>query len=215
MPRRVLKSQPSDFRSIDGDKVHSFSQSLEPIYDLNRRMLALLSEPGNAEHPDFHAGAPVGLALLDVGPSALQQLAQCPFLLLDAGFDTAGYWRLEEGPEIIADQQAIKQTGVRVLALARATCLLGWYLVRTNPVAARLLLGASSESARQIALCGLTDVQEIAIRLVAHRHFLPRWHNRPEVWRRLVDLAKRTSGIRVGVHGLQLLLGDLVATDDS
>jgi hypothetical protein len=195
------------------ERAETFSQWLEPIYDLNRRMLALLTErcrPGT-DQLGFHAATPVGLALREAESSDRQQLARCPFLLLSAGFREPGKWQRASGhePEFSIDAALKAASHAPVFALARGTCLLAWYLIRTNPVAARLVLGVSPECAVLIARSGLTDLQEVAARLVLHQWITPRWHDRPDVWLRLIRLA-RTTGTSVGIHGLQLLLGDLL-----
>lgn len=212
MSCRAIKSAAPD-PVPTSDRAETISQWLEPIYDLNRRMLALLTErcrPGT-EQLGFHVATPVGLALREAQSADRQQLAQCPFLLLNAGFREPGKWQRASGhePEFSMDAALKATSHTPVLALARGTCLLAWYLIRTNPVAAQLVLGVSPECAVFIARSGLTDLQEIAARLVLHQWITPRWHDRPDVWRRLIRLAS-TTGTSVGVHGLQLLLADLL-----
>jgi hypothetical protein len=187
-----------------------YAQWLEPIYDLNRRMLALLTEPTyeGAQH-DFHVGTPIGDALREIDPSSREQLALCPFLLLDASFRDATKWTASEHSE--APSHCIAAT--RVVGLARATCVLSWYLLRTDQVAAMLSLGVSRECAATISRSGLTELQEVAVRLVQRRWFKPRWHDRPQVWRRLIRLTQATPPKSVAIHGLQLLLGDLLAEE--
>jgi hypothetical protein len=213
MPCRAIKSAAPDPMQI-AERSEAFSQWLEPIHDLNRRMLALLSErcrPGT-EQLGFHLATPVGLVLREAQPSDCQQLAQCPFLLLNAGFRDASKWQRARGhePESSMDAALKAASHTPVLALARGTCLLAWYLIRTNPVAAKLVLGVSPECAALIAQSGVTELQDIAARLVLHQWITPRWHDRPDVWRRLIHLARTTAGTSVGLHGLQLLLGDLL-----
>lgn len=209
--RAVISAAPDPVPT--SEHAETFSQWLEPIYDLNRRMLALLGErcrPGT-EQLGFHVATPVGLALREAQSSDRQQLARCPFLLLNAGFREPGKWQCASSHETEFSMDAALKSASHtpVLALARGTCLVAWYLIRTNPVAARLVLGVSPESAVLIARSGLTNLQETAARLVLHQWITPRWHDRPDVWRRLIRLA-RTSATSVGVHGLQLLLADLL-----
>jgi hypothetical protein len=212
MSRAAVKALNSNLRRVPAraEALH-YAQWLEPIYDLNRRMLALLTEPVDegAQH-DFHAGTPVGDALRDVDPSSREQLALCPFLLLDASFRDATRWTPSEHSEA-APTHCI--AGTHVLGLARATCVLSWYLLRTDQVAAMLSLGVSRDCAATIARSGLTELQEVAARLVQHGWLKPRWHDRPQVWRRLIRLAQATPPQSVAIHGLQLLLGDLLAQE--
>jgi hypothetical protein len=204
---KALHSNPG--RLPERAEALRYSQWLEPIYDLNRRMLALLAEPMDegAQH-DFHAGTPIGDVLRDIDASSREQLALSPFLLVDASFRDASRWTPCEHAEAAPPQRT---AGTRVVGLARATCVLSWYLLRTDQVAAMLSLGVSQECAAVIARSGLTELQEVAARLVQHRWLKPRWHDRPQVWRRLICLAQATPPKSVAIHGLQLLLGDLLA----
>jgi hypothetical protein len=212
MSRAAVKALHSNLRRVPAraEALH-YAQWLEPIYDLNRRMLALLTEPMDegAQH-DFHAGTPVGDALRDIDPSSRERLALCPFLLLDASFRDANRWTPSEHAEAAPSHCT---AGTRVVGLARATCVLSWYLLRTDQVAAMLSLGVSQECAAVIARSGLTELQEIAARLVQHRWLKPRWQDRPQVWRRLMHLAQATPPKPVAIHGLQLLLGDVLAEE--
>jgi hypothetical protein len=218
MARTAAKPQASEPARTDRGEAHPIAQSLEPIYDLNRRMFALLtaSDRDGAEHPDFDPKTSVAVVLREIEPPARQRLALCPFLLLDASFHNASKWRRADAQsEPAVATQSIDEPYTRVLALARATCLVAWYLARTNPIAARLVLGVSRECARVIAESGLTDLEEIAARLIRERLFKPRWHDRPEVWHRLIRLALNAPHVPVGVHGLQLFLGDLLSEEES
>jgi hypothetical protein len=213
MSCRAVKSAVPD-PALTSEATATFSQWLEPTYDLNRRMLTLLSErcrPGT-EQLGFHVATPLGLVLREAEPSDRQQLARCPFLLLNAGFREPSKWQRASGhePESSMDAALKAASHTPVLTLARGTCLLAWHLIRTNPVAAKLVLGVSPECAVLIAQSGVTELQEIAARLVLHQWIAPRWHDRPDVWRRLIRLARTTTDTSVGTHGLQLLLGDLL-----
>jgi hypothetical protein len=212
MSRAAAKALRSNLGSLhERPEALHYSQWLEPIYDLNRRMLALLADPTDegAQH-DFHAGTPIGDALRDIDPSSRERLAACPFLLLDASFRDATRWTPFEHAEAAPSHSA---AGTRVVGLARATCVLSWYLLRTDRVAAMLSLGVSQECAAVIARSGLTELQDVAARLVQHRWLKPRWHDRPQVWRRLICLAQATPPKSVAIHGLQLLLGDVLAEE--
>lgn len=208
-PAKVLRSNLARLPER-ADTLH-YSQWLEPTYDLNRRMLALLAEPidEGAQH-DFHAGTPIGEVLRDIDASSREQLAHCPFLLLDASFRDVSRWTPCEHAEAAPSRCT---AGTRVVALASATCVLSWYLLRTDRAAAMLSLGVSSECAALIERSGLTELQEVAARLVQNRWLKPRWHDRPQVWRRLIRLAQATPPKSVAIHGLQLFLGDLLAEE--
>ena len=209
MPREAAKAQRWDLgRQSERVEALRFSQSLEPIYDLNRRMLALLAEPTDeSAHHYFHAGTPIGHALLDLDASTREQIALCPFLLMDASLNDATKWKLSDSAEgVYSHLDGL----TRVLELARSTCVLSWYLLRTDPAAAKLILGVSQDCAAVIAQSGLSELQQIAARLVQQRSFKPRWHDRPHAWRHLIHLAQTTPSKLVAIHGLQLFLGDLL-----
>lgn len=216
MPREAVNAERTDVgRRADRAEAVQFSQSLEPIYELNRQTLALLAESideGGAVD-DFHAGTTVGRMLGDIDRSTRQQLALCPFLLLDASFGEPAKWKSSEpAQDLIEAAQSECGCSARVIGLAQATCALSWHLVRTDQVAATLVLGVSRECAAVIAQSGVTELQEIAARLVQHRWFKPRWHDRPDVWRQLIHLAETTPRTPVATHGLQLFLSDLLGT---
>jgi hypothetical protein len=208
MPREAVNVQRSDQgRPPERVEADHFSRWLEPIYDLNRRTLTLLAEPQHEDvQYDFHAGATMGDAVRDMDASTREQIARCPFLLIDASFNDATRWT----PAEYADLAQVHSASSQVLALARATCVLSWYLVRTDAVAAMLVLGLSRESAAVIGQSGLTQLQEVAARLVEQRLFRPRWHDRPRTWRRLIRMAQARPPKSVAVHALQLFLGDLL-----
>jgi hypothetical protein len=212
MPPEAAKGQRWNLgRQCERVEALRFSQSLEPIYDLNRRMLGLLAEPmDEGTHHDFQLGTPISHALREMDSSIREQIALCPFLLVDASLSDATKWKLSEYAERVPPHL----DGVtRVLELARATCVLSWYLLRTDELAARLILGVSQDCAAVIAQSGLTELQQIAARLVQQRSFKPRWHDRPDIWRQLIRLAQMTPPKPVAIHGLQVFLGDLLGRD--
>lgn len=209
--------------AVHGSRLHperaealQFSQSLEPIHDLNRRILALVAEPIDSDgaHVDFHIRTPIGHVLRDIDRSTRQQLALCPFLLVDASFADATRWKSSAASQDYAEAAPSQNDcSSRVLDLARATCALSWHLLRTDQVAATLVLGISPQCAAVIAQSSLTQLQDVAARLVQHRWFKPRWHDRPEVWGRLIRLAQTAPRTPVAIHGLQLFLGDLLGEE--
>jgi hypothetical protein len=192
-------------------------QSLRPIHDLNRRVLTLLAQPKvDAAGSDFHRDTEVGRVLCDADPAVQDALAHCPFLLVDASFRDAVRWQSTARHSAENRTHNGSEPPANILDLARASCLLAWHLVHSDHVAAKLILGVSPECAAHISQKSLTEIQEMAVQLVQHRCFRPRWHDRPEVWRGLISLMQSSSGpatAAVSIRGLQFFLGDLVATD--
>lgn len=191
---------------------------LRAVYHVNLQLLRLLADIG--EHPDTECPpllTTLGAAVKRVGPSARDRLAQCPFLLVNAGFHDATRWRiaqraLNDAP--VSDEEAEVGFRSKRIKLARLTLLTAWNVIRLNPQAADLILGAS-ECTEVIAACSFTELEELA-----ERHFdwiTPRWEHRPENWYRLISLAqvpRCDSLTSVGLRGLFLFGGEFVCQWD-
>jgi hypothetical protein len=84
-----------------------------------------------------------------------------------------------------------------------------WHLARSEPAAARLLLGLS---ATNVAVIGGCTLHRLTVLAEARAQWLrPRWENRPRVWRDLLrTAAEGDAGAleRLRVRGLQLLAAD-------
>lgn len=206
-------------RQRAGSEAPRLPQSLlEPIRDLNQQLLGLLVE--HADNPEFQAGSQLGRALRDVDPKTRENLALCPFLLLDAGFRDPMRWQQAAAAveQALAEQtRSAAEPSSKAFNLGRAACVLGWHLVRTDPIAAGLILDVSPQCAKLIARLSLTDLEQIAEQLVRHGRIQPRWHDRPEVWRRLIRLAQtspRRAFASVNIRGRQLLLGAHLLPED-
>jgi hypothetical protein len=111
--------------------------------------------------------------------------------LVDAGFHDATRWRAAQ--RALDDDASASDEGAEVgfrsrrIRLARSTLLTAWNIIRLNPQAADLILGAS-ECTEIIAACSFVELEELA-----ERHFDwvgPRWEHRPENWYRLISLAQ-------------------------
>lgn len=199
---------------------------LAPIFEINERMLERLHAHACASLavPDLEraTGEAPGLlqALLPdwcgLDPVAQRRLAQCPYLLLDAGFAEPARWQRAAG---LAVHEAVPPrrepdfllTDQGWVALRRRTLLLGWHLARAQPLAARVLLGMSPASAECIAATRLTDLEELAEGV---GRMAPRWEGQPQVWRQLLRASHAAGeGLRwAQLRGLQLLAGTRVAS---
>jgi hypothetical protein len=84
-----------------------------------------------------------------------------------------------------------------------------WHLARSEPAAARLLLGVSAANVTVIGGCTLSRLTRLA---ETHSQWLrPRWENRPRIWCDLLRAAgEGKSGAleRMRVRGLQLLAAE-------
>jgi hypothetical protein len=203
---------------------HRSPDALVPIYHLNTQALGLLIDSSRSvtHETSWSSGRSLGSQLCEVEPAGLEHIAKCPFLLIDAGFDIPNHWRRPdaETERIVQDELAFTPSTLqmRLENLARATCLLAWHLAQTDPIAARLTLGVTAQTASAISAISLTELQELSMLQVRAGWIRPRWHDRPDIWHRLIDLAK-DSGHRelesVTGYGLQLFLRALLAEDRS
>jgi hypothetical protein len=142
-------------------------------------------------------------------PPRLRLLAQCPYLLLDAGFSVPERWRAmvtgsvqDVGPTV---QRAHDPVGIE---LVRRTLVLAWHLARANPLAARITLGMNAECIELIASRGLYELEAVAESQPAWVR--PRWESKLEVWRQLLRAAcddQITRLRQLQLRGVQLLAG--------
>jgi hypothetical protein len=194
---------------------------LAPIIEINERLLERLhaeactrrgahgQEPACVETSELVQALLLDWCALDA--AAQRRLAQCPYLLLDAGFAEPARWQgmaglavheadapCREHDSLVADQAWV--------ALRRRTLLLGWHLARAQPLAARVLLGMSPASAQCIAARRLIELEELA---EGAARMALRWERQPQVWRQLLA-ASHAPGEQLRwaqLRGLQLLAG--------
>ncbi len=179
--------------------------ALQPIRDINRRMLGLMA----ARPPGLPVANEIAEALRLLPASALERIAQCPCLLVSAGFEDDERWR---GAKALAE--TLRSVDVAhtpaersVTALARGTLFVAWHYARTYPEAAGLVTG--TRTASREALCDLTldDLEQLA---AARSEWIqPRWANRPSTWQRLLEASDTsTRPCTAELRGLQLVLGE-------
>jgi hypothetical protein len=195
---------------------------LVPVAELNEQLLELLCLAAEAVATDaIAAGTVAAEASAPAAPPLLRalndelctltapmrsRLAQCPYLLLEAGFTQPEYWQ----PAAFRVMDAAPAPGYFVGAegtnLLRRSLLLAWHLARTNRVMARMTLGMTGACAERIAQCRLRDLEWLAE--LPPPWIRPRWHQRPEFWRRLIVAARREDPVplrQLQWHGLTLL----------
>lgn len=184
---------------------------LGPVREINEQVVDLLCEAAAAAGEGC-AGL-LGVArgeFLPAPAAARRRLADCPYLLLDAGFGGCARWSRPEGvrdaPAATAAAPPVIDCGV---SLARRALLLGWHLARSNRLAARVALGMTPACAELVGALRLRDLEALAeadsgcVRL--------RWESRPELWRPLLRaaLAERPAALAgLQMRGLQLLAAD-------
>ncbi|MCC7463481.1 MAG: hypothetical protein IT480_13595 [Gammaproteobacteria bacterium] len=187
--------------------------ALAPVREINEQVIELLCAAAAG-------GAPAALPalvrreFLPATPAARRRLADCPYLLLDAGFARPERWgaahSVQDRPGPVPAGTLALDCGVR---LARRALLLGWHLARSNRLAARVALGMTGECAERIAALRLEELDAIA---EEHRGWVRlRWEERLELWAPLLRAAlheggERLTGLRM--RGLQLLAAESLAT---
>jgi hypothetical protein len=150
--------------------------------------------------------------LLKLDAASMHRAAGSAVLLVDAGFADGTRWSdailgavNDRRPEEVAPFFTAPG-GVRVMRLVMTQA---WHLARSQPGAARLLLGLSAASVAAIGGC--TPNRLILLAESRVQWLRPRWENRPRIWRDLL----RTAAVdepgaleRLRVRGLQLLAAD-------
>ena len=182
---------------------------LVPVAEINGFMLEILcataAVPGETS-PRLVTAMRELWCGLDAG--AQQRLAQCPYLLLDAGFACRERWErlaLERG---VMDGGGSRSyfASPQGVALVRRTLVFAWHLARSNRLTARVVLGLSAECAERIAASTLRDLEALAE--LAPAWVAPRWEQQPVIWRQMIQAALDGQEVplrQVQLRGLQLL----------
>ena len=171
--------------------------TLESLTELNELGLALLAEQST------DPGAASGLLL------PLAELWRA----LDAGFGDPARWRTPPASAQVGDaatDRYLRYFSVPTATeVARLVFIYAWHLSRSQPAAARLLLGMPAAS---VALIGRHTLRQIQALAESHPEWLrPRWPARVQVWRELLlaaASADATSLERARLRGLTLLAAE-------
>jgi hypothetical protein len=189
--------------------------TLESVVEVNEQVLALLREQCLVAAAQPALIREVGSLMLNLDAKSLRCAAASAVLLVDAQFADARQWS-----EAIAgavndrppDSPAAFFTVDGVVAVMRLVVTHAWHLARSEPAAARLLLGLSGANLAVIGGCSLSRLTQLAE--TRTQWLRPRWECRPNVWCNLL----RTAGAgdsgaveRLRVRGLQLLAADALA----
>ncbi len=185
--------------------------TLESVLEVNEQALALLRAQCQAAGSAPPLIRDVKDLLLNLDPQSTQRVAASAVLLVDAGFADAGVWSgaivgsVNDHPQVETPFFTVDGS----VALMRLVMTQAWHLARSQPPAARLLLGLSPANLTVIGGCSLSRLLRLA---ETRSHWLrPRWEHRSGIWRDLLHLAGNAEGgalERLRLRGLQLLAAD-------
>ena len=188
--------------------------TLDSLTELNELGLALLAEQSTVQG-GVASGLLQPLAELwrALDGAARRRAAACPYLLLDAGFGDPARWRTPPADAQVGDvatDHYLRYFNVpTATGVARLVFIYAWHLSRSQPAAARLLLGMPAAS---IALIGRYTLRQIQALAESHPEWLrPRWPARVQVWRELLLAAASADAMsleRARLRGLTLLAAE-------
>jgi hypothetical protein len=190
--------------------------TLESMTDVNEEVLALLRAQCSVTGWQPPLIQDVRDLLLNLDAASMRRAAGTAVLLVDAGFGQGSRWS-DAIVGAVNDRDApaaaaffTVDAAVRVMRLVMTHA---WHLARSEPAAARLLLGLSATNVTVIGGCSLTRLLGLAD--VRTQWLRPRWEDRPGVWRELLRTAAAGDAgalERLRVRGLQLLAGEARAS---
>jgi len=194
-----MSSQNANFTPHSGR-----TESLpNPLAELNAEILEVLAGTLSGLQWQWRA----------LGEAARARLAQCPFLLADAGFNRPRLWSGLAGAgvhEALPPARAQQQRCALPTPLLRRVLLYAWHLARANPTGARVTLGMCGACLRLVAASRLSDLEALAERRPAWIHV--RWDDRPEIWRAWLNAAAQEPADELEclqLWGLQMLAADM------
>jgi hypothetical protein len=176
----------------------------EPLAELNAEIVEVLA--GGSPWLQWQWRA--------LGEAARLRLAQCPFLLADAGFADPRLWAGLPGAGVHEAQPPAGAEGQRCALptpLLRRVLLYAWHLARVRPLAARMTLGMCERCLAVVAACRLADLEALAERRPAW--IRARWAERPELWRAWLGAAAQESAQQLELlqlWGLQMIASEVV-----
>jgi hypothetical protein len=186
--------------------------TLESVEEVNAQVLTLLREQCRVPAAQPSLLRDVSALMLNLDARSLRCAAASAVLLVDAQFADARLW--SEAIVGAVNEQPPSSPGAfftvdGTVAVMRLVVTHAWHLARSEPAAARLLLGVSAPNLAVIGGCTLSRLTDLAE--TRTQWLRPRWEGRPRVWSSLL----RTAGTgdsraleRLRVRGLQLLAAD-------
>jgi hypothetical protein len=188
---------------------------LGPLYEVNERCIEMLVQGARVDRPGTLSLISHLRDLLRGMTPEMRARAACrAVLLIDMQFANLEWWRAAtDHPTRPAPLPSWRGAFPRPagVQLARATLMLAWHSVRSDPDAV-CLLGMVPAVAEVIASLSLTEIDRVVER--RFRHVRPRWEDRPAVWRGLLLSAQKEDVRRTrdfNLYSLQLLTGELLS----
>lgn len=165
-------------------------QSLDLVRQLNLRSVELLCRVAESCDTPLEAVALNRDAWIGAGRDARCSLAMLPFVLVDAHFMDAAWWRRVSAIDLHQHGAASGPNGLPDDAsaeLMQETMMFAWQTARWDRLAAQFLLGMSFRVANIIA--GLTPQQVRTIAAGEPHAIRIRWDDDPLFWRDLLSAA--------------------------
>jgi hypothetical protein len=157
--------------------------ALESVVEVNQEVLALLRTQcldGTVQPPLIRD---VSDLLVNLDAVSMRRAAASAVLLVDAGLADAGLWSdaligaINDRPLSVAPPFFTVDGAVNLMRLVMTHA---WHFARSEPAAARLLLGVSAANLTVIGGCTLSRLTRLAE--VRSQWLRPRWESRPRIW---------------------------------
>jgi hypothetical protein len=175
-------------------------QSLDLVRQLNMRTVELLCRLAESGDSPLEAIALNREAWIGASLNARCSLAMLPFVLVDARFVDADWWRRVSAIDLRRDESTIDPNGLpddSSAELMQETMMFAWQTARWDRLAAQFLLGMSSRVANIIAAMTPQQVRTVAVR---DPHAVRiRWGDDPMFWRDLLSAASRADHQRLAM----------------
>jgi hypothetical protein len=145
--------------------------------------------------------------------AARLRLAQCPYLLVEAGFARPELWtRLPSRGvhDAVPLRTLLANRSPLPTPLLRRVLLVAWHMAGADRHSARIALGMSGSCAGVVASCRLADLELLAERRPGW--IRPRWDQHEEMWRAWLSAAARESPRRLErlqLWGLRMLAAEV------
>jgi hypothetical protein len=186
--------------------------TLESVLEVNEQVLSLLRAQCLADVAQPSLLREVGPLLMSLDARSLRCAAASAVLLVDVGWADAGFWSdvivgaINDRPPRYPAPFFTVDGAVAVMRLAMTQA---WHLARSEPAAARLLLGVSVANLTVIGGCTLSRLTRVAEARI--QWLRPRWESRPKIWQDLLRTARAGDSAaveRMRARGLQLLAAE-------